>query len=51
MKNTLECPTIIEVIRIATNMYNQGWDERNGGNISVILDDDEVNEFFKRRKG
>lgn len=46
MKNTLECPTIIEVIRIATNMYNQGWDERNGGNISIILDDDEVNEYI-----
>ncbi len=31
-----------EVCKAATNMYRLGWDERNGGNISVRLTDDEV---------
>ena len=27
-------------------MYRLGWDERNGGNVSLMLDDDVVNEYF-----
>ncbi|MCQ3035904.1 MAG: rhamnulose-1-phosphate aldolase [Bacilli bacterium] len=42
----LSCPTVVEVIRATTNMYRQGWDERNGGNISVILTDEEVKEYI-----
>lgn len=30
----------------AANMYRLGWDERNGGNISLLLDDDEVREYL-----
>ena len=42
----LSCPTVVEVIRATTNMYRLGWDERNGGNISVILTDEEVKEYI-----
>ncbi len=31
-----------EVREIASNMYRLGWNERNGGNISVLLDDAEL---------
>lgn len=27
------------------NMYRLGWDERNGGNISIILEEDETTDF------
>ena len=40
MKNILEAPFLVEMVRTATNMYQHGWDERNGGNISVLLDEE-----------
>ena len=46
MKNILEAPFMIEMIRTATNMYNHGWDERNGGNISLMLDEAQVAEYL-----
>lgn len=30
MKEILEAPWMAEMIRTATNMYDHGWDERNG---------------------
>lgn len=44
--DVLNCPTIKEAIRTCSNMYRLGWDERNGGNISVILSDDEVKKYI-----
>ena len=38
MKDILTAPWMVEMIRTATNMYDHGWDERNGGNISLLLD-------------
>ena len=38
----LEAPFIIEMVRTTTNMYAHGWDERNGGNISLLLSEEEV---------
>ena len=35
-----------EMIRTATNMYAHGWDERNGGNISLMLEESEVKEYL-----
>ncbi len=46
MKDILNAPFLIEMIRTATNMYNHGWDERNGGNISMLLDDEEVRKYL-----
>ena len=46
MKNILTAPWMVEMIRTAANMYNHGWDERNGGNISYLLDENEVGEYL-----
>ena len=46
MKSILEAPFLIEMVRTATNMYNHGWDERNGGNISLLLNESEVEDYL-----
>ncbi|MBR6954071.1 MAG: rhamnulose-1-phosphate aldolase [Clostridia bacterium] len=46
MKNILEAPFMVEMIRTATNMYAHGWDERNGGNISLMLEEAAVAEYL-----
>ena len=45
MKDILTAPFLIEMIRTATNMYNHGWDERNAGNISLMLSESEISEY------
>ena len=49
-KNILTAPFIMEMREVTANMYRQGWDERNGGNISYLLDEKEVAEFLALRK-
>ena len=34
------------MIRTATNMYDHGWDERNGGNISLMVDEEEIAKYM-----
>ena len=46
MKDILNAPYLVEMIRTTTNMYNHGWDERNGGNISLLLSEEEVAEYL-----
>ena len=46
MKNILEAPFLVEMVRTTTNMYAHGWDERNGGNISWMLDEEQVAEYL-----
>ena len=46
MKNILEAPFLVEMIRTTVYMYDRGWDERNGGNISLLLSEDEVTEYL-----
>ncbi len=46
MKNIFEAPFIREMCDITANMYRQGWDERNGGNVSYMLDPEEVGEYL-----
>ena len=50
MKSILEAPFLVEMVRTTTNMYNHGWDERNGGNISLLLDTDEVAQYLDMDK-
>ena len=40
MKNILDSKYIKDMCDVTSNMYRLGWDERNGGNISYMLDDD-----------
>ena len=44
MKDILSAPFLIEMVRTTTNMYAHGWDERNGGNISLLLDEGSLTE-------
>ena len=46
MKDILNAPVVVELIRTVTNMYAHGWDERNGGNVSVLLDENELAEYL-----
>ena len=46
MKNILKSKFIKEMCRTTANMYRLGWDERNGGNISCLLDEKEVAEYL-----
>ena len=46
MKNILEAPFMVEMIRTVTNMYAHGWDERNGGNVSLMLDEADVKDYL-----
>ena len=46
MKNILEAPFMVEMIRTITNMYDHGWDERNGGNVSLMLDEADVKDYL-----
>ena len=45
MKNFLESPCLVEMVRTTTNMYAHGWDERNGGNISLLLDEEQIADY------
>ena len=45
MKDILTAPWMVEMIRTVTNMYDHGWDERNGGNISLLLDEADVWDY------
>ena len=46
MKNIFDAPFVREMRETTANMYRMGWDERNGGNISYMLDADEVAEYL-----
>ncbi len=46
MKDIFTAPFITEMCEITSNMYRLGWNERNGGNISVLLDEADVAEYL-----
>lgn len=46
MKNILEASFVEEMVEVTSNLYRLGWDERNGGNISYLLDEAEVSEYL-----
>ena len=46
MKDILSAPFLKEFIRTTSNMYRLGYDERNGGNISMIIDEDEYRDYI-----
>ena len=46
MKDILTAPFVKEMCKTTANMYRLGWDERNGGNISYMLDEKEVAEYL-----
>lgn len=50
MKDIFSAPFVKGMCEAAANMYRLGWDERNGGNISVMLDEKEVAEYLDINK-
>ena len=46
MANVLNAPFIRSFVKTTSNMYRLGWDERNGGNISYLLKEEEVAEYL-----
>lgn len=46
MNEILNYKAVQEMIDITSNLYRLGWDERNGGNTSYILDEDEVSQYL-----
>ena len=46
MKEILNAPFVREMCKTASNMYRLGLDERNGGNISYLLKEEEVRQFL-----
>lgn len=50
LKDIKSAPFVKEMCKTASNMYRMGWDERNGGNISYLLDEKEVAEYLDLNK-
>ena len=46
MKDILSAQFLIDFVRTASNMYRLGWDERNGGNISLMLEESDVKDYI-----
>ena len=41
---------MVEAIRTLSNLYRLGWDERNGGNLSYLLRDSDVEGYLDTTK-
>ena len=41
---------MIEAVRTLTNLYRLGWDERNGGNLSYLLYDEDIEGYLDTDK-
>ena len=50
MKDILNAKFMREMCLTASNMYRLGWDERNGGNISYMIEESEVAEYLDTDK-
>ena len=46
MENILYAPFMRESVRTLSNLYRLGWDERNGGNLSYLLTEEEVRPYL-----
>lgn len=45
MKDILKADFMVETVRTLTNLYRLGWDERNGGNLSYLLTEEQVRPY------
>lgn len=50
MKDILNAKFMREMCSTTSNTYRLGWDERNGGNISYMLEESEVAEYLDTEK-
>lgn len=47
MRDLSNAPFIEELCDTTDNMYRLGWNERNGGNISILLRDEELSPYLE----
>ena len=45
MKDIYTAPFVEEMRKTTANMYRLGWDERNGGNVSLLLEESQVKDY------
>ena len=45
-KSVLNADFLREFCKTASNLYRLGWDERNGGNMSMLLDKEDVEKYL-----
>ena len=45
MKKIIDAPFLKEFTKTTSNMYRLGWDERNGGNISYLLYEEDLKDY------
>ncbi len=50
MQNILQAPFMKDMCKATANMYRLGWDERNGGNISYLLYEEDVAPYLDTTK-
>ena len=50
LKDIKSAPFVREMCKTTANMYRLGWDERNGGNISYLLNEKQVAEYIDLNK-
>lgn len=50
MKDVKKSPFLREMCKTVSNMYRLGWDERNGGNVSLLLNEGEVAQYLNPNK-
>ncbi|MGI5958208.1 MAG: rhamnulose-1-phosphate aldolase [Massiliimalia sp.] len=50
MKDILKAPFVVDMCKLTANLYRLGWDERNGGNVSVMIPEEEVAEYLDVNK-
>lgn len=50
MKNILDAKFMVDTVRTLTNLYRLGWDERNGGNLSYLLYDEDIEGYLDTAK-
>lgn len=46
MKDILTAKFLVEFEKTCSNRYRLGWDERNGGNVSYLLKEEEIKEYL-----
>lgn len=50
MKDIMTAPFMKEMRDTTANMYRLGWDERNGGNISLLLNETDISPYIDTKK-
>ena len=50
MKDIKKSPYVVAFCKTVSNMYRLGWDERNGGNVSLLLDESDVAAYLNLNK-